>query len=44
LTRAFRAKLVVLANITIMCRHVRAGMIDQKDGVGGGFNGCGDQQ
>src|SRR5262249_12132 len=24
------------------CRHVPAGLVDQKDSVGGGFNGCGD--
>src|SRR5262245_4292778 len=24
------------------CRHVPAGLVDEKDSVGGGFNGCGD--
>jgi hypothetical protein len=24
------------------CRHVPAGLVDQKDSAGGGFNGCGD--
>jgi hypothetical protein len=38
LNPAFRATFVVPANVSI----TRAGLVDQKDGVRGGFKGCGD--